>query len=159
MTDQPLPIERFSHVAIGVSDVDRSVEFYRRFFGLDVVFDVELEGDALAAVSGVPDAKGRMVGGLVGGTVLELMSIAGQTEPKTREGAGVGYNCISLSVPDLDAAFAQAKALGAVPRNEPVDIGGVRMFFLVDPDGTEIEIIEYPGDARTSAELWRGRQD
>jgi glyoxylase I family protein len=37
-----------------------------------------------------------------------------------------------------------------------VDIGGVRMFFVEDPDGTPIEIIEYPGGARTSEELWRG---
>jgi hypothetical protein len=29
------------------------------------------------------------------------------------------------------------------------------MFFLSDPDGTRIEVIEYPNGARTSAELWR----
>lgn len=33
------------------------------------------------------------------------------------------------------------------------------MFFVADPDGTPVEIIEFPGDARTSGELWRGRQD
>ncbi len=45
-------------------------------------------------------------------------------------------------------------AAGAHP--EPrVDIGGVRMFFVRDPDGTPIEIIEYPNGATSSAQLWR----
>jgi hypothetical protein len=29
------------------------------------------------------------------------------------------------------------------------------MFFVRDPDGTPIEIIEYPDGAATSAQLWR----
>ena len=32
----------------------------------------------------------------------------------------------------------------------------VCMFFVEDPDGTPIEVIEYPGEAQTSEELWRG---
>jgi len=45
--------------------------------------------------------------------------------------------------------------MGCAP--EPVvEIAGVRMFFVPDPDGTRIEVIEYPNGARRSAELWRG---
>ena len=47
--------------------------------------------------------------------------------------------------------------LGFRPAQEPVDIGGVRMFFVHDPDGTPIEIIEYPNGERDSAELWGAR--
>lgn len=35
-------------------------------------------------------------------------------------------------------------------------VGGVRMFFVKDPDGTALEFIEFPGEARTSEELHRG---
>lgn len=160
MTDAaPLEIERFSHICIGVSDIDRSLEFYRRLFGFDVVFDVDLEGPSLEAVTGEPGAKGRMVGGLLGGTMVELLGL-GSLAGSSGTGAGprLGYTNISLSVPDLDAAFARVGALG-YEAEAPVEIAGVRMFFVADPDGTAIEIIEFPGDARTSGELWRGRQD
>ena len=161
MTDPgPLAVEKFSHVCIGVSDIERSLEFYRRLFGFDVVFDVELEGPSLEAVTGESGAKGRMVGGLLGGTMVELLGLGSlaSTAGAAAHGPSLGYTNISLSVPDLDAAFAQVGALG-YEAQPAVEIAGVRMFFVTDPDGTAIEVIEYPGDARTSAELWRGRQD
>ena len=149
-----LPIKRFSHICVRVSDVALSLDWYRDSLGFDVVFDVELTGESLDTVTGEGSAAGRMVGGLVGGTVIELLQIASEgAAPTARSGASLGYTNISVSVPDLDAA----RALVADQEPGPiVDIGGVRMFFLADPDGTAVEVIEFPGDASTSAELWRG---
>jgi glyoxylase I family protein len=153
---EPLPILSFSHVCIGVSDVDRSLDFYRRVFGMDVVFDVELEGASLEEVTGGAGSMGRMVGGLVGGVMIELLSFGpGRRPERVTDGTPLGYTNISVSVPDLDAAHRQVAALGAQPERA-VEIGGVRMFFVADPDGTRVEVIEYPDGARTSAELWRG---
>jgi glyoxylase I family protein len=39
-----VPIANFSHICIGVSDVDVALGFYTGLLGMDVVFDVELEG-------------------------------------------------------------------------------------------------------------------
>ena len=36
------------------------------------------------------------------------------------------------------------------------DIGGVRMFFVADPDGTPIELIELPPGVTSTLEMWRG---
>jgi hypothetical protein len=36
-----------------------------------------------------------------------------------------------------------------------VDIGGVRRLFLYDPDGTPIELVELPGGATTTDQMWR----
>ena len=151
----PLPILSFSHICIGVSDVGRSLDFYRSVLGMDVVFDVELEGASLEEVTGGAGSKGRMVGGLVGGVMLELLSFGpGRRPERVTDGTPLGYTNISVSVPDLEAAHRQCVELGTAP--EPiVEIAGVRMFFLSDPDGTRIEVIEYPNGARTSAELWR----
>ena len=60
------------------------------------------------------------------------------------------------AVDDLDAAYERVQALGQRPQQEPVDIGGVRMFFVADPDGTPIELIELPAGLTSSVELWRG---
>jgi glyoxylase I family protein len=144
-------------VCIGVSDIERSLAFYRQVFGMDVVFDVELEGPSLDAVTGGAGAKGRMIGGLIGGAMVELIGLGGAGRRRAAPGGGpLGYTNISFSVTDLDEAYRQVVELGVAPAQEPVEIAGVRMFFVKDPDGTPIEVIGYPNGARTSAELWRG---
>lgn len=152
---EPLPVKGFSHVCVRVSAMDAALAFYCDVLNFDVVFDVELAGESLEAVTGEAGARGRMVGGLLGGTSVELLEItSAAAAPQAHSGPALGYTNISLSVDDLDAAQAQTTALG-VAAGPIVDIGGVRMFFVTDPDGTPIEIIEYPGGATTSAELWR----
>jgi glyoxylase I family protein len=142
-----LPVTNLSHVCIAVTDIERSLAWYQQHLGFDVLFDVELGGPSMTAVTGEEGAAGRMVGGLVAGAVVELLQFA--------HAPRAGYTNLSFRVEDLDAARAAAAEGGGAP-GEPVDIGGVRMFFVEDPDGTPIEIIEYPGGARTSEELWRG---
>jgi len=151
----PLPLQAFSHACIGVSDINASLEFYRRLLGFEVVFDVELEGASLETVTGTSGAKGRMVGGLVAGVMVELLGLG--DVPPGASGPHLGYTNLSFSVHDLDAAYRQVVDLGYQPAQEPVDIGGVRMFFVTDPDGTPIEIIQYPNGERDSAELWGAR--
>lgn len=150
----PLGIGGFSHICVGVSDMDRSLAFYRDALGMDVVFDVELEGPSMESVTGQSGAKGRMVGGLIGGAVVELLALG--DEPTGKPRPRIGYTNMSFRCDDLDATYRQAVALGLKPRQEPVDIGGVRMFFVADPDGTPIELIELPAGLTSSVELWRG---
>jgi len=108
----PITIANFSHVCVGVSDIEASVEFYRGVLGMDVVFDVELEGDGLEAVTGRSGEKGRMVGGLMGGTMVELLALG--AVPRAPEGPHIGYTNISLRVEDVDAAYEQLRGLGTV---------------------------------------------
>jgi glyoxylase I family protein len=138
-----IPVTNFSHVCIGVTDMERSLAWYQEHLGFDVIFDVDLGGPSMETLTGDTGAAGRMVGGLVGGAVVELLCFS--HEPRT------GYTNTSFRVEDLEAAHATAPEPGDI-----VDVGGVRMFFVEDPDGTPIEVIEYPGEARTSDELWRG---
>ncbi len=153
MTDpSPIAVQAFSHVCVGVSDIDRSLEFYRRLLGFDVVFDVELEGPSLEAVTGTSGAKGRMIGGLIGGAMVELLGLGGTG--RAASGPHLGYTNMSFSVRDLDAAHRRVLELGYRPAQDPVEIGGVRMFFVTDPDGTPIELVEYPNGESTSAQMW-----
>jgi catechol 2,3-dioxygenase-like lactoylglutathione lyase family enzyme len=138
---------RFSHVVIAVTDVDRAVVFYRDALGMDVVFDQVLSGQPFS---------GRAVGGLLGGVSIELLHLdSGQRKPAVGAGS-VGVQLISLSVPDLDGAYQALSAAVGTAATKPFDVDGVRMFFVTDPDGTVIEFVEFPGAARTPAELHRG---
>jgi glyoxylase I family protein len=156
MTEKPLDLLGLSHVCVAVSDAERSLAFYRDLLGLDVFFDVALEGPSMEAVTGEASAAGRMIGGLLGGTVVELLEFSHR---ELRPGGGqaqLGYTNISLSVADLDDAYARVERSLFKPEQKPVKIGGVRMFFVRDPDGTPIEFVEFPNRERTSAEMWRG---
>ncbi|OBK54034.1 lactoylglutathione lyase [Mycobacterium sp. 1081908.1] len=61
-----------------------------------------------------------------------------------------------MRVPDLDDANRRIAAAGYPPDQEPFEIGGVRMFFVKDPDGTPVEFIELPDGARSTYEMHRG---
>ena len=156
MTDGPLEILGFSHVCVAVSDAARSLAFYRDLLGFDVFFDVALDGPSMDAVTGEPGAKGRMIGGLLGGVVVELLEFGHRQLAPPGGPARLGYTNISLSVADLDAAYDRVERSGLAHAQRPVEIGGVRMFFVTDPDGTPIEFVEFPNGERTSEQMWRG---
>jgi len=151
------PIEsRFSHLVIGVTDMDRALSFYQGLLGMDVVFDQAMSGAPFdAALGSATSQDGRVVGGLVGGVMVELLSL-GAAPTSTGRRPFLGNQNISLSVPDLDATYRSVVAAGYEPDQEPFVIAGVRMFFVRDPDGMPVEFIEFPGTARTSYELHRG---
>jgi glyoxylase I family protein len=148
-----LAIRDFSHVTVRVSDMERALAFYRDGLGLRVIFDVRLDGAGLDAVTGASGARGRMVGLVVPGAGKVCIELLGFEHPKSGpppRGRFTGYSNVSLSVDDLGVAHAACTERGLAPR-PPVEVGGVKMFFVVDPDGTPIELIEFPRGATTSA--------
>jgi glyoxylase I family protein len=153
-----LAFRDFSHITVRVSDLARALAFYRDGLGLRQLFDVRLDGPGLDAVTGARGARGRMVGLLVPGSgKVSIELIHFEHPPLTRppEGRYTGWGNISLSVADIDAAHADCVARGLAPLSPPVEVGGVRMFFLADPDGARVEIIEFSGGHTTSA-AWNG---
>ncbi|OBB95569.1 VOC family protein [Mycobacterium sp. 852002-40037_SCH5390672] len=155
MTQQhPIAVQNFSHLCIGVSDIEASLAFYTAVLGMDVVFDVELEGAGLDSVTGGAAQQGRMVGGLIGAAMVELLSLG--AVPECPSGPHLGYTNMSFRVDDLDASYETvAREHPGVRADQPVDIGGVRMFFIYDPDGTPIELVELPGGVTSTVQLWR----
>src|SRR5580692_8239381 len=53
-------VSMLHHTGYTVSDLDRSVEFYRDLLGCEVVATQEKQGGYLAAIVGYPDAHVRM---------------------------------------------------------------------------------------------------
>src|ERR1700731_4608078 len=79
----PIAVQNFSHICVGVSDIEASCKFYTAVLGMDIVFDVELEGAGLDSVTGGAAQQGRMVGGLIGAAMVELLSLgAGPAIPR-----------------------------------------------------------------------------
>lgn len=155
----PLRVSAFSHVTIRVSDLERSIPFYRDVLGLEPVFDVELSGGGLDEVTGGSGVAGRMAGFLVpgNGVMVELICFPGREMRRDDAANRLGYGNLSLGVEDLDAAHQAFLDLGVRPDQKPVEVGGVRMFFVADPDGTRIEIIAFPGEGVFTSAGLHGR--
>jgi glyoxylase I family protein len=156
LAEPAIRVRNFSHICVSVSDMERSLAFYRDVLGLVPIFDVALEGDGMAAATGEAGAHGRMVGCKVpgSGVTIELLCFGHARAGAARASAPrpTGYTNISLCVDDLDASYDGFVAHGVTPLQKPFDVGGVRMFFVADPDGTAIEVIAFPHGATTSAE-------
>jgi lactoylglutathione lyase len=123
------------HSMIRVIDEARSVEFYRTAFGLRIVDRVDFADFTLVYMAG--DAVGFE---------LELTINKGRTEPYS---LGDGYGHLAVVVDDVDAEHARLTGAGLAPRklvdfrNGDVLVG--RFFFVADPDGYQIEVIQRGG--------------
>lgn len=146
-------IRRLTHLGICVSDLDRSLRFYRDVLGCVEVGRLELEGEPTATLNGWPDVKVRAVYVERDGWRIELMEFAvpgwiGPREPRPMNQVGLTH--LSFRVADLDAVCEQIEAAGGglLPGTR-VDPEGVpvRAMMAFDPDGMRLELIEAPGDA------------
>lgn len=126
------------HSMIRVLDEARSVRFYRTAFGLDVAERLEFDSFVLVYLRN-PEADFE----------VELTINKGRQVPYD---LGDGYGHIAFCVDDLDAEHARLTEAGLSPR-KLVDFapGGeviARFFFIQDPDGYEIEVLQRHGRYR-----------
>ncbi len=148
----------FCHLVVGVTDMDRALTFYRDALGMEVVFETLISGEPFDAVLNASrKQEGRVVGGLLGGLMVELLSLGAKpAAEKPARRAVTGIHNVSLSVTDLDDTHRRIIGAGYTPDQDPFEIGGVRMFFVKDPDGTPVEFIGLPGGVRSTYEMHRG---
>jgi lactoylglutathione lyase len=123
------------HSMIRVQDEARSLAFYREAFGLEVAERLDFESFTLLYLS---NAESEFE--------LELTVNKGREEPYA---LGDGYGHLAVSVADVAAEHARLTEAGLNPR-KIVDFapGGeviARFFFIADPDGYQIEVLERGG--------------
>lgn len=123
------------HSMIRVLDEARSVAFYGNAFGLSVADRLDFEDFTLVYLSNAES-----------GFELELTINKSQTDAYE---LGNGYGHFAVSVSDLDAEHARFEAEGLNPRKlvEFAPDGKLvgRFFFVADPDGYQIEVLERSG--------------
>jgi catechol 2,3-dioxygenase-like lactoylglutathione lyase family enzyme len=140
-------ILRFSHVGICVSDLDRSLAFYRDALGFREVRRLDVAGEAPETLLGLQDVDLEAVFLERDGVRIELLhyrspSHRGSGEPRPMNALGLTH--LSLLVTDLAAAIAALESAGArvlyATRTGNAELAGGAVF-AVDPDGTRIELI------------------
>lgn len=126
------------HMMIRVLDEARSVAFYRTAFGLEIADRFAFDGFTLVYLrNAAADFE------------VELTINHDRTEPYD---LGNGYGHIAFAVADLEAEHARLTAadLSPAPIKEFHREGALlaKFFFLQDPDGYRIEVLQRHGRYR-----------
>jgi lactoylglutathione lyase len=129
---------KFIHSMIRVLDAERSVRFYAEVFGLRESHRLDFPDFALIYLRNAENDF-----------EIELTLNKGRTEPYTH---GTGYGHVAAVVADVAAERERVLALGHEPTPVKEFKRGdellARFFFVQDPDGYKIEVLERHGHYR-----------
>jgi lactoylglutathione lyase len=122
------------HSMFRVQDLNRAAKFYRDGFGLEETHRMEFPTFTLLYLR-EPES----------GFEIELTWNKGQADPYAH---GSAYGHMAFCVEDLEAQHARLKGLG-YPVGDLKDLaapsGTARFFFVTDPEGYKIEVLQRAG--------------
>jgi catechol 2,3-dioxygenase-like lactoylglutathione lyase family enzyme len=131
------------HVGLTVSDLDRSVAFYRDTLGLDVLSRFSVGGEAFAAGVGIEGASADFAHLDADGARVELVEYDPEGDDQSSgELNQPGASHLGLEVDDLDAFYADLPEDVPTISEPQTTESGTRICFLQDPDGHLIEVLE-----------------
>ena len=123
------------HTMIRVLDEQKSVDFYKKAFDLDIDARFDFDSFTLVYLRN-PEADFE----------IELTVNKERTEPYSH---GDGYGHVAVAVDDLDGEHKRISDLGLEPTpiKEFHRDGSLmaRFFFMQDPDGYKIEVLQRHG--------------
>ena len=134
------------HSAVCVRDLEASLRFWRDGLGFDLLMDERFEGDwptLLLAPStslrsvflGDPNAPAS---GIV--ELVDLGAVPDQGQLATTAGSS-GFLLLSV-LTDVEAALTRLHTLGLGGTPRRVEVSGVDMAVVTDPDGVLVELID-----------------
>tara|TARA_Y100000310_G_C20593908_1_gene769514 strand:- start:277 stop:714 length:438 start_codon:yes stop_codon:yes gene_type:complete len=139
-------IKDVRHVGIVVSDMEKSLKFYRDLLGLKIKSLVNEEGEFLDNMLAHENVK-NTVAKLVteqGNALVELIDSSSYGNKKNRDFFTIGASHFALTVDDLEETYDYLVKNGvkftAPPQQTPD--GFAKVTFCEDPDGTPIELVE-----------------
>ena len=140
------------HTGLTVSDLERSLHFWRDAMGMEVLFQQEKAGGYLEAIVGEPGAHVLMAHLAFGGEgprieLFQYLAPGGGRHFSRPADQGFAHVCVACD--DLGEWLERLIAAGGTPFSEPVEIDtgvnrGGRGVYLRDPDGHVVELFERP---------------
>ncbi|MDB3954808.1 lactoylglutathione lyase [Alphaproteobacteria bacterium] len=125
---------KYLHTMIRVMDLDKSIDFYTKFFNMQLIRKNDFPGGkfSLAFLGYGPESNN---------TVLELTYNWEQTEAYDK---GNGWGHIAIGVEDIYNLCddLENSGLEIIRKPGPMKHGTTLIAFIKDPDGYSIELIE-----------------
>lgn len=149
-------VKALDHIAVTVSDMERSLKFYRDLLGFKEVERHRLEGEGISSMAGKPGVILQVVRLKPPEGAAILLDLQQYIQPKgDTSNAQLGmsnHSHFCFGVKDLRATYEDLKGRGVEFVSAPVtfdlgeewDYGAMRVVFLKDPDGFILEFVESP---------------
>jgi len=156
MNSIPFRILAADHTGITVSNLERSLAFWRDALGFELSHRVDQKGELAAEITGVPDAEISLaVLKAPGGHKIELLQYTAPADRKQHvdlRPCDVGSVHVALTVDDLDAVLEKIAASGWKAGRKPQTLttgpnAGKRVMYVRDSDGTTIEFMQPPAQS------------
>jgi glyoxylase I family protein len=141
------------HTGITVSNLERSVAFWRDVLGFELSHTAHQTGEMASEITGVAGAEIKLaVVRAPGGHKIELLEYLAPPERKPHvdlRPCDVGSVHVALIVDDLEAILSAINASGWKGAGKPQTLqsgpnAGKRVIYVRDPDGTTIEFMQQP---------------
>jgi catechol 2,3-dioxygenase-like lactoylglutathione lyase family enzyme len=143
------------HTGLTVSDLERSIAFYRDLLGLELITQWESSQEYLRTVVGFPDAELRIallkVPAMDGGVSGHHVELLEYRQPRGTRGdprtCNPGNAHVAFMVTDLDAMYRDLSGRGVRFKSPPVEIThgrnkGAKAVYLWDPDDITLELVQ-----------------
>lgn len=147
-----MPVRRFSHFGICVSDPERSLRFYRDLLGFRALTRLEVSDPESARLVGLENLKLHAYFLERDGVRIELLhylSPGCEAESVPRPMNRLGLTHIALRVDGLGKMLAALERSGIeILKETRIANPGFasEVVYVLDPDGVRVELIELPGD-------------
>ena len=146
-----IEILRTNHTGLTVSDIDRSLAFYRDVLGFSVTEKVHHTGPSVEKITGVPGAELEIAFVDLPGHQIELIQYLAPADRRTSDlrCCDTGASHIAFEVADIDAVLEAIRAGGFEPLNPPETVPagprkGGKNVYTRDPDGVVLEFQQAP---------------
>lgn len=140
-----------NHTGITVSDLERSLAFWRDVFGFELSHRAHQKGELGEKITGVPDAEILIAVLKAPGHKIELLQYLAPPDRRTLDSrpCDVGAAHIALTVENLEVVVHAMTAHGWKVAGEPQTLtagpnAGKRVIYARDDDGTTVELMGLP---------------
>jgi glyoxylase I family protein len=153
MSISPSRIIAADHTGITVSNLERSLAFWRDVLGFEFSHSTHQKGKMAEQITGVKGAELKLaVVKLPTGHKIELLEYLAPADRKRDNDlrpCDVGHVHVALAVENLGALLQQIAASGWKAAGKPQSLtsgpnAGKCVIYVRDPDGTTIELMEVP---------------
>ena len=150
MSKKPFRVIGADHTGITVSNLERSLAFWRDVLGFEFSHAAHQKGELAREITGVEGAEIKLaVLKTPGGHKIELLEYLAPVDRKrgNLRPCDVGSMHVALIVEDLGAALDRIAVSGWKTAGQPQILtkgpnAGKRVVYVRDPDGTTIELMQ-----------------